>query len=89
MRTGRPKAVLVLTEAERQALDSFAHRSRTAPVLARRARIVLECATGEDNRTVAKKLRLREQTVCKWAGASCEIGLEGFRTSLGPGLPAR
>src|SRR2546421_11953735 len=31
MRTGRPKAALVLTEKERQLLNSYAHRSRTTP----------------------------------------------------------
>ena len=32
MRTGRPKVALILTEDERQRLDSVAHRSRSAPV---------------------------------------------------------
>jgi transposase len=89
MRTGRPKAVLVLTEEERQALDSFAHRSRTAPVLARRARIVLECATGEDNKTVAKRLRLREQTVCKWRGRFVRDRLGGLQDEPRPGTPRK
>ena len=41
---GRPKVPLVLTTPEQQALDSLAHRARTAPQVARRARIVLACA---------------------------------------------
>jgi hypothetical protein len=45
MRTGRPKVMLMLTTEERQRLQSLAHRSRSAPFLARRARIVLLCAT--------------------------------------------
>ena len=53
---GRPKVPLVLTTPEQQALDSLAHRARTAPQVARRARIVLACARGLDNQTVAKKL---------------------------------
>ena len=52
----RPKAALVVTKVDRQVLDSMAHRARTAPQLARRARIVLACAAGLDNTTVAKKL---------------------------------
>ena len=40
---GRPKVPLVLTTPEQQALDSLAHRARTAPQVARRARIVLAC----------------------------------------------
>ena len=51
---GRPKVPLVLTTPEQQALDSLAHRARTAPQVARRARIVLACARGLDNQTVAK-----------------------------------
>ena len=40
MAIGRPKAVLVLTAEERRELESLAHRSRSAPALARRARLV-------------------------------------------------
>ena len=32
---GRPKVPLVLTTPEQQALDSLAHRARTAPQVAR------------------------------------------------------
>ncbi len=66
MRTGRPKAALVLTTDERRELESLAHRSRSAPTLARRARIVLACAEGRDNKTVARRLRMSPVTVCKW-----------------------
>ena len=41
MRTGRPKQSLVLTEEEHDRLKSLAHRSRSQPLLARRARVVL------------------------------------------------
>ncbi|MBV8139507.1 MAG: IS630 family transposase, partial [Deltaproteobacteria bacterium] len=44
MRSGRPKAELVLSEMERERLESMARRSRSAPQLARRARIILKCA---------------------------------------------
>ena len=46
MRKGRPKVALILTTEERQRLESFAHRSRSAAALARRARIILACAEG-------------------------------------------
>lgn len=55
MPLGRPKPPLVLTDEERQLLTSCAHRSRTVPHLALRARIILECATGADSKVVAKK----------------------------------
>jgi transposase len=66
MPIGRPKASLVLTAEERRELESLAHRSRTAPAVARRARIVLACADGRDNKLVARRLRLSPATVCKW-----------------------
>ena len=49
---GRPKVPLVLTTPEQQALDSLAHRARTAPQVARRARHCLGvCAwSGQPNR---------------------------------------
>src|SRR5215218_4592055 len=52
----RPEVALILTDDERVQLDSLAHRSRTAPHLARRARIILACAGGDDNKAVAKRL---------------------------------
>ena len=57
MRTGRPKQPLIVTEEERQRLESLAHRARSQAVLARRARVVLACAEGLDNKVVAKKVR--------------------------------
>jgi hypothetical protein len=57
MRTGRPKQQLVLTDEERDRLQSLAHRARSQPALARRARVVLVCAEELDNHAVAKKVR--------------------------------
>jgi hypothetical protein len=50
MRIGRPKAALILTDDERQRLDSLAHRSQSAPALARRAWIILACSEGTDSK---------------------------------------
>jgi hypothetical protein len=63
MRLGRPKVALILTDDERVRLDSLAYRARTAPHLARRARIILACAEGTDNKVVAKRLRMSQTTV--------------------------
>ena len=63
MRTGRPTVAVVLTEAERVHLESLARRSRTSPQLARRARVVLVCAAGHNNKTVARRVRLSPATV--------------------------
>jgi hypothetical protein len=54
MRTGRPKQALILTEEERERLQSLAHRARSQAL---QARLVLACGEGLDNQAVAKKLR--------------------------------
>ncbi len=66
MRTGRPKQALILTDEERDRLQSLAHQARSQPLLARRARLVLACAEGLDNKTVARKMRASLGMVGKW-----------------------
>ena len=78
MRTGRPTVAIVLTEAEQQHLESMARRSRTAPQLARRARIVPDCAAGQNNKAVARRLRLPAATVGKWRTRFAQDGVDGL-----------
>lgn len=87
MRTGRPKAELTLSEGERQSLESMVRRSRSAPQVARRARIILKCASGLDNRTVASKLRVTPQMVGKWRSRFVTERLEGLHDEPRPGTP--
>src|SRR5467141_2634374 len=87
MRTGRPKAILKLNEDEKRELTSLAHRSRSAPALARRARIVLVCAEGHDNHAVARKLRVTPATVGKWRNRFVQDRLEGLYDEPRPGSP--
>lgn len=89
MRTGRPKLELKLSNLEVSALESLAHRSRTAPQAARRARIVLACASGLDNKTVARKLRLTPQTVGKWRTRFVQDRLDGLHDEPRPGTPRK
>ena len=69
MRKGRPKVALILTPEERQRLESFADRSRSAAALARRARIILACAEGTDSKVVARRLHVTSGTVWQMARA--------------------
>ncbi len=85
----RPKAPLTVTDAQRQVLDSMAHRARTAPQLARRARIVLACATGLDNTTVARKLRMSMPTVGRWRQRFIDQGVDGLLDEPRPGTPRK
>src|ERR671918_2688525 len=89
MAGGRPKVALILTDDERVQLNSLAHRSRTAPHLARRARIILACAEGIDNRVVAKRLRMSEVTVCKWRARFIGERLDGLSDEPRPGAPRK
>lgn len=89
MRTGRPKQPLMLTEEDRQRLESLAHRSRSQPFLARRARVVLACAEGLDNKAAAKKLRCSLGMVGKWRSRFLQAGLEGLYDEPRPGSPRK
>jgi len=85
MRTGRPKVALILTADERHRLESLAHRSRSAPQVARRARIILACAEGADSTGVARRLHITPGTVCKWRGRFIAHRLDGLYDEPRPG----
>jgi transposase len=76
MRTGRPKQPLILTQEEQDRLQSLTHRARTQSLLARRARVVLVCAEGLDNKAVAKRLRCSTGMVGKWRSRFLQARLE-------------
>ena len=84
---GRPKAGLVLSQSEREQLQSWSQRRKTAQALALRSRIVLACASGEDNKAVAQHLRITPQTVSKWRGRFVAHRLDGLLDAPRPGAP--
>ena len=84
---GRPKAVLVLTDIERDQLESWARRRKTSQALALRSRIVLECASGITNKEVAQRLSVIPQTVSKWRGRFVAMRLDGLVDAPRPGTP--
>jgi len=62
-RTGRPKTELVLTPEDRDQLSRWAARRSSSQALALRSRIVLGCADGVDNKSVAERERVTQATV--------------------------
>ena len=66
MRTGRPKAELVVSAEERVTLERWVGRPKSAQALALRAGIVLDCGSGMSNTAVARRRRISKQMVGKW-----------------------
>jgi transposase len=86
-RTGRPKAVLELSEEECEQLLRWSRRAKSAQALALRSKIVLECASGLDNKQVASKLAVTQATVGKWRSRFVELRLDGLGDDARPGRP--
>jgi transposase len=86
---GRPTKPIVLSDEDRTKLQEWARRPKTAQRLALRARIVLGCAEGIENRQVARQLRVTDQTVCKWRERFRLAGLEGLTDEPRSGTPRK
>lgn len=78
---------LTLSEAERLRLESWARRWTTAQGLAKRARIVLACATGLSNTAVAARLGTDRGTVRRWRTRFLRDRLDGLSDEPRPGVP--
>ena len=89
MRTGRPKAAVVVSAIECQELTALARRVRSAPQAARHARIILACAAGQDNRTVARRQRVAPATVGKWRQRFIAARVAGLFDEPRAGAPRR
>ena len=75
---GRRFAPLELDEVEHAELTSLASRRSTAQALAMRARIVLACAEGKQNKDVAAELVLIRRDSRQVASALCPARVEGL-----------
>lgn len=85
-----PKPVEIsLTDGEREQLERWSRRPKSAQALALRSRIVLGCAEGENNTRLARRLGVSVPTVRKWRGRFAERGLDGLSDEPRPGAPRR
>jgi transposase len=83
-----PKAVeIVLSEAEREQLEAWARRGKSAQGLAQRSRIVLAAAEGLKNTEIAARFLLDHATVRKWRNRFGADRLDGLLDEPRPGRP--
>lgn len=87
MPQGRKLPPLVLTDSEREVLESWVRRRTTAQALAMRARIVLECADGRLNMEVADRLGVARPTVGRWRKRFLEHRCDGLLDEPRSGRP--
>ena len=86
-RTGRPKAIILLSEADRAALERFAARTRSARRLAFRAKVILASASGVSDVAVARRVRASANTVGCWRKRFVQKGIDGLFDEPRPGAP--
>ena len=84
---GRPTAVIELTGDERETLERWARRPKSAQALALRCRIVLGAADGKRNKEIAAELGCNPATVGKWRARFAQRRLDGLHDEPRPGPP--
>ena len=78
MPRGRPVTPVVLNDDEKSQLLSLANSRSLPHGLVQRAQIVLACAQGDANSSIASRMHLNNSTVGKWRKRFVQFGLEGL-----------
>src|SRR6266446_4704760 len=89
MPTGRPVALIKLTNLERQKLSMIAQRRKSQQQDSQRARILLLCAEGLPNKEVASQERVSAATVGKWRKRFAKERLAGLMDAPRAGAPRK
>ena len=79
----------VLSTEEREALEAWLRRPKTAQALATRARIILACAEGKSRMVVARECGVIPWTVSKWRGRFIAGRLDGLLDEPRSGAPRK
>jgi transposase len=78
---------LELSDSERSELRALTSRRKTGQGVALRARIVLACAQGAENREVAAQLSVDKDTVGRWRRRFLEHRIDGLLDAPRSGAP--
>lgn len=79
---------IVLSEAERVALEKIARRYTSPYYMVVRAKAILMAAEGIENDAIGRALGLPRQIVSKWRKRFYDERLEGLEDRLRPGRPS-
>jgi transposase len=83
-----PRAVeLLLGDEEREQLEAWARRRKSAQALAQRSRIVLAAAAGKTNSQIAAEMGITRGMAAKWRSRFAEERLDGLLDDPRPGRP--
>jgi transposase len=86
-RMGRPSVSVVLSSDEREILERYVRRRKTAQRLAQRSAIVLLCADGWTNQQIANRLNVTPGTASKWRGRFARKRIDGLLEQPRVGRP--
>ena len=77
----------ILDDMERETLERWVRRPKTAQALALRARMILACSEGRSNTAVGADLGVSDETVGKWRSRFLEQRLDGLSDEPRSGRP--